>query len=81
MSISTPGFTFAFDTVSDERNLIKTLGQEGNHSRGLHRAVHEGLDTASDVTWPVSKDGILPSVVQGYSYTVRKKGGLNACAA
>jgi hypothetical protein len=84
VSISTSGFTFAFGTVSDELNLIKTLSQEGNHSGGLHRAVHEGLDTASDVTWLVSKDGILPSFVQGYSYRVRKKGvletGVNACA-
>jgi hypothetical protein len=75
VSITTSGFPFAFGTVSDERNLIKTLGQEGKHSGGLHRAVPEGLDTASDVTWPVSKDGILPSFVQGHSYTVRKKGG------
>lgn len=80
MSISTSGFTFAFGTVSDELNLTETLGQEGNHSGGLHRAVHEGLDTASDVTWPVSKHGIVPSFVQGYSYTVRKKRGLNACS-
>lgn len=86
VSISTSGFTFAFGTVSDELNLIKTLDQEENHSGGLHRAVHEGLDTARDVTWPASKDGILPGCVQGYSYTVRKKGGfletgMNACAA
>ena len=74
----------ASGTFSDELNLIKMLGQEGNHSGGLHRAVHEGLPSASDVTWPVSKGGILPSLVQGYSYTGRKKGGLetglNACA-
>ena len=36
---------FVFGTVSDELNLIKTLGQEGNHPGGLHKAVHEGLPT------------------------------------
>jgi hypothetical protein len=39
---------------------------------------------ASDTSWPVSKDGVLPGFVFGFSYTIRNKGvleiGFNACA-
>jgi hypothetical protein len=75
VSVSTSGFTFAFGTVSDELNLTKTLGQEGNHSGGLHRAVHEGLDTASDVTWPVSNTASSPALFRATATQYAKNEG------
>jgi Di-haem oxidoreductase, putative peroxidase len=50
----------------------------------LFHPAPESQPSASDTSWPVSSDGVLPSFVPGFRYYVRKKGvveiGINACA-
>src|SRR5271163_4900753 len=43
-------------------------------SETLFRPAPESQPSASDTSWPVSSDGVLPYFVPGFRYYVRKKG-------